>query len=182
METAPPWEDDYWELCNDDGFVYKRRKRRSLNDPPLPRAQTGPDPEADELNRRDRKRKALSKLKARYQTEIAQWEYLSNTLCAMEDTTRHLQLQRGRTASSEMSPPVEALPGMEEPACGLLLDDLLLQVEAQEAIIINACNLCDIAEAMCNAHEEEANQSLIELPIWALPASPRELLASLCDQ
>lgn len=128
METAPPWEDDYWELCNDDGFVYKRRKRRSLDDPPLPRAETGPDPEADELNRRDRKRKTLSKLKARYQTEIAQWEYLSNTLCAMEDTTRHLQLQRGRTASSGMSPPVEALPGMEEPACGLLLDDLLLQV------------------------------------------------------
>lgn len=57
-----------------------------------------------------------------------------------------------------------------------------MQVEAQEAIIRDASNLCDIAEAMCNAHEEEANQSLIDLPIWALPASPRELLASLCDQ
>lgn len=57
-----------------------------------------------------------------------------------------------------------------------------MQVEAQEAIIRDASSLCDIAEAMCNAHEEEVNQSLIDLPIWDLPASPRELLASLCDQ
>ena len=62
-----------------------------------------------------------------------------------------------------------------------IMEVFTMQVEAQEAIIRDASNLCDIAEAMCNAHEEEANQSLIDLPIWALPASPRELLASLCD-
>lgn len=178
--TAPPREDDDWDLLNEDGFVYKRRKLDSSSSPAA-EPPPGPDPEAQELNRRHRKRKALSKLKARYQSEIAQWEYLSNTLRAMEDTTRHLQQQRSQTASFELLPPVEVPPGMES-ACGSLVDDLLLQVEAQEAIIRDASSLCDIAEAMCNAHEEEANQSLIDLPIWALPPSPRELLASLCDQ
>lgn len=54
-----------------------------------------------------------------------------------------------------------------------------MQAESQEAIIRNVSNLCDIAEAMCNAEEEQLNKSLIDLPIWS---SPRELMASLCDE
>jgi hypothetical protein len=53
-----------------------------------------------------------------------------------------------------------------------------MQVEAQEAIVRDLSNLCDVAEAMCNAQEEQLKQSLIDLPIWA---SPPELMASLCD-
>ena len=53
-----------------------------------------------------------------------------------------------------------------------------MQVEAQEAIVRDLSNLCDVAEAMCNAQEEQLKQSLIDLPIWA---SPHELMASLCD-
>lgn len=55
---------------------------------------------------------------------------------------------------------------------------LTTQVEAQEAIVRDVSNLCDVAEAMCNAQEEQLNQSLINLPIWA---APHELIASLCD-
>ncbi|XP_062105627.1 uncharacterized protein LOC133817204 [Humulus lupulus] len=180
--TTPSWEDDEWELCNDDGFVYKRRRRCDLD--PLGGAvpaqpESGPDPEAEEMGRRERKRKTLLKLKAQYQREIEQWEYLSNTLRSMEETSLQLQQQRRQTVPSDSS----TLPEVPRTVsvCGSLVQDLLLQVETQEAIIRDASNLCDIAEAMCNAHEEEANQSLIDLPIWATPASPRELLASLCD-
>ncbi|KAK9290057.1 hypothetical protein L1049_008221 [Liquidambar formosana] len=50
--------------------------------------------------------------------------------------------------------------------------------EAQEATIRDASNLCDVAEAICNAQEEHLKNSFIDLPIWA---SLRELMASLCD-
>lgn len=53
-----------------------------------------------------------------------------------------------------------------------------MQAEAQEAIIGDVSNLCDIAEAMCSEQEEQITQSLLDLPIWG---SPRELMNSLCD-
>lgn len=52
------------------------------------------------------------------------------------------------------------------------------QAEAQEAIIQDVSNLCDVAEAMCDEQEEQLNQSYFDLPIWA---SPGDLMASLCD-
>ena len=55
----------------------------------------------------------------------------------------------------------------------------IVQVEAQEAIIRNVSKLCDIAEALCMTEENQLKQRLIDLPIWA---SPRELMASLCDE
>ncbi|KAL5572804.1 hypothetical protein UlMin_022401 [Ulmus minor] len=177
-----PWEDDEWELFNDDGFVYKRKRRPSL-DPeaePVPPAVAAPvpDPESEEKLRRARKKKTLLKLKSQYQREIDQWEYLSNTLRATEETTRQLQVRR--QTLTECSPSGEA-PGTES-VCGSLVDELLLQAEGQEAFIREASKLCDIAEAMCITHEEEADQSLFDLPIWASSASsPRELMAALCD-
>lgn len=54
-----------------------------------------------------------------------------------------------------------------------------LQAEAQEAIICDISNLCDVAEAMYSAQEEQLKQSFIDLPVWS---SPRELMASLCDE
>lgn len=54
----------------------------------------------------------------------------------------------------------------------------IIQVEAQEAIIHDFSNLCDVAEAMCHNQEEEFKQLLFNLPIWALP---HELMELLCD-
>lgn len=54
-----------------------------------------------------------------------------------------------------------------------------LQAEAQEAIIHDVSNLCDVAEAMYNVQDEQLKQSFIDLPIWG---SPRKLMASLCDE
>lgn len=54
-----------------------------------------------------------------------------------------------------------------------------MQVEAREQIIGDVSNLCDIAEAVCTAQEEQLKQSYFDLPIWG---SPRDLMASLCDE
>jgi len=51
-------------------------------------------------------------------------------------------------------------------------------VEAQEAIIRDVSNLCDIAEAVCAKREEQFKQTLFDLPIWA---SPNDLMEALCD-
>lgn len=85
--AALDWADEEWELINDDGFVYKRKKRPRL-DPPATSSSSHPplpDPTAEENNRRERKRSALVKLKQKYQREIRQWEHLSNTLKAMQE-------------------------------------------------------------------------------------------------
>ncbi|KAH7577287.1 hypothetical protein ACOSP7_001863 [Xanthoceras sorbifolium] len=165
---------DEWELCNDDGFIYKRKKRR-LDDPPAPQL---PDPEAEDRERRDRKRKALLNLKTHYQKEIDHWDFLSNTLRALQDNT-HLKRHQDFREMESFLGSASKLDQDTQVGCGSLVDDLLLQAEAQEAIIHDVSNLCDVAEAMCNAQEEWVTQSLVDLPVWA---SPRELMASLCDE
>lgn len=54
-----------------------------------------------------------------------------------------------------------------------------MQAEAQEAIIQDVSNLCDVVEAMCSVQDEQLKQSFIDLPVWR---SPRDLMASLCDE
>ena len=74
-------EDDQLELCNDDGFVFKRKRRRVDAPPPPP---SEPDQEAAEKFRRERKKQTLLKLKSKYEKEILQWESFSNTLRSMQ--------------------------------------------------------------------------------------------------
>lgn len=120
---------DEWELCNDDGFIHKRKKRR-LDDPP---PVQGPDPEAEERQRRERRRKVLLKLKERYQKEIDQWEFLSNTLRAMQEKS-HQQQQRQQQRRLDLEETAALLGSAskmvqeDEIGCGSLVDQLLLQV------------------------------------------------------
>ncbi|XP_010251046.1 PREDICTED: uncharacterized protein LOC104593068 [Nelumbo nucifera] len=163
------WEEE-WELCNDDGFVYKRKKRRqdsiAAAAPPVPAS----DPVVEKRQRRERKKRTLMKLRDQYQKEIDHWERLSNMLQEMEKSTHQQQtfvefpLQSLQTSGS---------------VCQPLIDDLLLQAEAQEAIIQNLANLCDVAEVMCKASDEGLKQSFFELPIWGTPCG---LMASLSDE
>ncbi|KAM7509865.1 hypothetical protein LguiB_008740 [Lonicera macranthoides] len=162
--------DDEWELVNDSGFVYKRKKRPRLDStvPPPP-----PDPAVEEKNRRERKKRALIKLKERYLNEIHKWEHLSNTL---EDMRQKAQNQQ----QDEPSPSIHQAPVVSsDSTSGRILDDLLAQAEAHEAIIRDASYLCDVAESLSNAQEERVYQSFIDLPIWT--SSPHDLIASLCD-
>ncbi|KAE9588924.1 hypothetical protein Lal_00012525 [Lupinus albus] len=172
--------DNHWELRNDDGFVYKLKKRRI--DPsasqPLPPTDAGDDAAAEkdaELRRRERKKRTLLKLKMKYENEILQWENLSNSLHAMQE--RAVQIQQEREVMPSLASSSEPVKDVDSIG-RFFLDELLMQVEAQEAIIHDFSNLCDVAEAICHKKEEEFKQSLFNLPIWA---SPRKLMKSLCD-
>ncbi|KAJ7974668.1 putative Cryptic loci regulator protein 1 [Quillaja saponaria] len=186
MDSATPtWEDEEWELYNDDGFVYKRKKRRLDPADVAARFQsaTDVDPEEEAKRRREWKRSILLKLQGKYQREIDQWDSLSSTLRAMEEKVHQLQQQREREREREqeqtalLASPSPPAMGAES-VSGSLVDDLLLQVEAQEAIIHDVSNLCDVAEAICNKKDEQFKQLFFDLPIWA---SPHELIASLCE-
>ncbi|XVF24977.1 hypothetical protein REPUB_Repub13aG0173700 [Reevesia pubescens] len=170
-----------WELCNDDGFIYKREKRhRVLTEPaPLPG-----DPEEEEKRRREWKRKNLLRVKEKYRKEIEEWKVLSNTLKAMQEKALRFQLQQQEKMElreTEEKQKTASCSGSEKKdnTSSSLVDELLLQAEAQEMIIRDVSNLCDISEAMCNTKEEQLKQYYFDLPIWA---SPRDLMASLCDE
>ncbi|KAM5581788.1 hypothetical protein ABKV19_010827 [Rosa sericea] len=181
--SSAAWQnDDVWELRrDDDGFVYKRKKRRRLDDDPAPPPPSSAAdlPDDTEARRREWRGKALLKLKTQYTAEIEHWELLSNRLKEMEEKTSRIQRrrleqrERDQTASFDGS-------GVEGNQCSeSVLDELLLQAEAQESIIADVSSLCDTVEAMCRTEEEDVAQSLIDLPIWG---SPRELMRSLCDE
>ncbi|OMO66699.1 hypothetical protein COLO4_30424 [Corchorus olitorius] len=185
-QTATATDADEWELCNDDGFIYKRQKRHRVISESAPLQV---DPEEEDKRRSEWKRNCLLRLKEKYKKEIEEWERLSNTLKAMQEKALGFQIQqqerrklreaedRERTSSS--SGPENKDKGNKENASGSLVDELLLQAESQEIIIRDVSNLCDIAETMCNAQEERLKQSYFDLPIWA---SPRDLMTSLCDE
>ncbi|CAL9224067.1 unnamed protein product [Arabidopsis halleri] len=56
--------DEEWDIWNDAGFVYKPRKHRKEN--AVGEAYNQPDPAEEERNRRECKRKILTKLKRKY--------------------------------------------------------------------------------------------------------------------
>lgn len=62
--------------------------------------------------------------------------------------------------------------------CSNLLGLQLLQAEAEEVTLQDASDICDVAEVVCDVQANKMKQSFVDLPIWA---SPRELMASLCD-
>ncbi|XP_065878462.1 uncharacterized protein [Euphorbia lathyris] len=175
-----------WVLCHDDdGFTYKILKRQRLLDPSTSAQPPVTDAKAEERRRKQRKKNTLLKLKSRYQKEIHQWELLSNNLRSMQDrANQQLQLQNRQqdvhqiVSLSPLESPSTDIEGSED-ACGSLVDKLLSQAEAQEAIIHDVSCLCDIAESMCNTQQDLLAQSYIDLPVWS---SPRELMASLCDE
>ncbi|PNX75048.1 hypothetical protein L195_g032038 [Trifolium pratense] len=112
-------EDDDWELCYDDGFVYKRKRRR-LN-PPEPVNSSEPD---SEILRKERKKHTLLKLKSKYEKEILQWENLSNTLRSLQiSSSPQLQQQQQQQQQHQTL----SLPSTSSSTQSNLLDDLLSQ-------------------------------------------------------
>ncbi|KAL8124297.1 uncharacterized protein LOC141716766 [Apium graveolens] len=170
-------EEDEWELINDDGFVYKRNKRPRLDITATTSAPL-PDPLVEDNIRKIRRRNTLLKLKDKYQAELSRWELLSNTLKDLNLQTQNVEksLEKNDVGQGGDELSVE-FSGFSRCA---LVDELLAQVEAQEAMINNIANFCDAAEALCNAQEERAKQAILDLPVWS--SSPRELMNSLCDE
>ncbi|XP_058187062.1 uncharacterized protein LOC131303991 [Rhododendron vialii] len=173
------FDEDEWEPFNDDGFICKRKKRPRL-DPTTTTTSAAPpppDPAAERRNRRERKKRALIKLREKYQKEIDQWVHLSNALKALQEKALTTQ-QREEWNEEETTSPCDLGVDVPQPS-GRQLDELIVRVEAEEEIIQDVSNLCDMAEAICNMQEEFMKQSLVDLPVWG---SPRELMASLCDE
>ncbi|XP_008811737.1 PX domain-containing protein kinase-like protein [Phoenix dactylifera] len=174
VTTDSARDDDEWEICNDNGFVYKRRRRRRTaaeaeEERPPPSGET----EAElRRHRRDRRRRCLLGLREKYRRELEQWETLSFTLL---DLTSPIP-----TAPAAPPPPSPPPPPPEPPGGALApsIDDLLSQVESQEAILRKVSEICDSVELVCKGQEERLAESLISLPIWG---SPRSLIASLSD-
>lgn len=135
-------EEDDWELCNDDGFVYKRKRRR-LDPAEAVAARSSVaqavDLEAEESRRRERRRKTLLKVRAKYQREIEQWEVLSANLREMEERTRKLQEQYRRDGEEGTASLLEAssLPVVlqKELSCASMVDDLLSQVNRCSGLV-----------------------------------------------
>nr|VDD27961.1 unnamed protein product [Brassica oleracea] len=165
-------EDEEWELCNDDGFVFKREKRSRISDPGETSNPANPelDPAAEERNRRMRKKRTLAKLRSKYRSEIQQWEALSNRFnAALFRTTlgEEERLNANEAASFHDG----------SSSASVFLDEHLSMAEAQEVIINDVSNLCEVAESITRVMEEERKQSLFDLDVWS---SPTNLMASLC--
>ncbi|KAL0327634.1 UNVERIFIED_CONTAM: hypothetical protein Sangu_1841400 [Sesamum angustifolium] len=175
MASAAGYEDpdgDEWEIINEDGFVHKRKKRSHI----VPNATSSSGhTKLEKKHRRERKKRGLLKLREKYLKEISRWEILSNTLKEVEENaqTRLLELYP-RTFSDAAS------SSEQNSTCRRIVDDLFSQAEGQEAIIRDVWSLCDVAEALCSAHEERLKQQLTNLPIWG--QSPHELMAALGEQ
>ncbi|KAL9249275.1 hypothetical protein AKJ16_DCAP01342 [Drosera capensis] len=167
---------DEWVLIKDDDLVYKRRKRHH---PTRPRPiEPAPDLEAEERERRERKRKALVKLRDKYRREIGIWDELVKKLGVAEKRAREEEEKVENQNQNPMQKRMEGEVGVVGREYGELIDGIFVKVNAQEAIIANLTALCDVAEALCAAHEEKVAQSFLDLPIWR---SPRELMSSLCE-
>ncbi|CAN6853493.1 unnamed protein product [Brassica oleracea] len=165
-------EDEEWELCNDDGFVFKREKRSRISDPGETSNPANPelDPAAEERNRRMRKKRTLAKLRSKYRSEIQQWEALSNRFnAALFRTTlgEEERLNANEAASFHDG----------SSSASVFIDEHLSMAEAQEVIINDVSNLCEVAESITRVMEEERKQSLFDLDVWS---SPTNLMASLC--
>ncbi|KAH9288292.1 hypothetical protein KI387_032409 [Taxus chinensis] len=154
-----------WEVVNDDGFIYKRRKRNHVSPPPIPTKTTTSKHNDDQYikQRCQTKKEALLNLKEKYVKEIRDWESLAQML---------------------QKTPISAIPSLKEPAsslalpetqpgnsCKHVLRELVHQVEAQEAFIQDATTLCNLAEMMCDAHEQDLKQPTLYLPVWGTPTT-----------
>lgn len=186
-ETTVLVNEAEWVLCNDNGFVYKKKKRKREEKYSSSTTTTASDGgivdlEIDLKKKGLRRRKhTLMKLKDKYKKECVLWGNLSNSLKEIEERSQnqqqlHIQSQPSTSTSCykvrEMGQTEEACSGRS------VIDDLLLQEEMREGMIRDLSVLCDAAEAMCKAEEEQPKQSFFDLPVWA---SPRSLLASLSD-
>lgn len=161
-----------WEICNDDGFVYKRP--RGLY--PADRGGGGaaapstpaPSPETVILQRR---RRALLHLRDKYLLELSRWEALSSDLLAPLPIPP--VAPRARPAS-----PLPVAASVPTTSTDLaVLDDLLAQAEVQEEMLKKLSQMCDEMDEFCSAHEAALVDAVTALPVWG---NPRELMDSLC--
>ncbi|KAL5211347.1 hypothetical protein ABZP36_022194 [Zizania latifolia] len=191
-----------WEIYNEGGFVYKRR--RGLHHPDREDAAApstaAPSPESVLLERR---RQALLRLRAKYLLELSRWDSLSKDLLAP------LPAPPAAPPRAPSDPVVASSPDSSDldvvdnllaqvtphslgcssfPSFPHLPDLLLLrpvvgcqlplQAEVMEELLNKLSQACDEINEFCDAHEAALVDAVAVLPVWG---DPRELMNSLCS-
>ncbi|RCV24362.1 hypothetical protein SETIT_5G078900v2 [Setaria italica] len=165
-----PEQEQEFDICNDEGFVYKVPSGLYPDAAPSSTqaagAATGPDPEIVGLRRR---RRALLRLRAKRLRQLSRWEALASELLA--------PLPAPQPPASQ-SPPASPHPvaATATAASASVLDDLIAQADVQAELLKKASQLCDEINALCDAHEAAIVDHIAVLPVWG---NPRELVASL---
>uniref|UniRef100_A0A0A9DCE6 Uncharacterized protein n=1 Tax=Arundo donax TaxID=35708 RepID=A0A0A9DCE6_ARUDO len=163
-------DDEEFEICNDDGFVYKRARGLYPDvAPSSTEAAAGPDPEAA---RRRRRRRALLRLRDKRLRELSSWEALASNLLVPPPAPRQPPPQ---------SPPASPRPAADTTATAAsdsVLDDLLAQAEAQAELLNKVSQMCDEIQILCDAQEEAVVDSIASLTVWG---NPKDLIKALCD-
>jgi hypothetical protein len=192
-----PADDDNYEICNDNGFVYKRRRGLYPDVAPLFIQPAGPDPEAA---RHRRRRGALLRLRGRRLLELERWEALEGKLLAPLPASRPPPLQDPPSSSdlsvaANTSPSTSVLDDLlaqvdcltERLACSaawfffkynclMPFSPLTVQAEVAEAILKQVVGFCDEVDVLCRMHEEDIADTIIALPVWG---EPKYLVMSL---
>ncbi|OIT05762.1 PREDICTED: uncharacterized protein DDB_G0292186 [Nicotiana attenuata] len=173
-----------WEVINDDGFIYKRRKTQQLQvsssttSASTSAAPARPNPAVAELKR---KKRVLLRISERFDKEIEELEAWEKTL---NDLKVNSKIQQQQTSDPQPQPQPqpqpEPQPQLQSSSGFSSVDQLLSQAEAREDVIRNILKRCDVAEALCTAAEERVKQPFFDLPIWA--HSPRSLIKSLGEE
>jgi hypothetical protein len=113
MDAPSAAADEDYEICNDDGFVYKRHRGLCPDAAPTSAQLAGPNPEAIRRRRRD----ALLRLRGRRLRELERWEALEGKLLAPLPAPRPPP-----PSSSDLS------AAADTSASASVLDDLLAHV------------------------------------------------------
>ncbi|KAJ4756352.1 Cryptic loci regulator [Rhynchospora pubera] len=170
---------EWGELCDDDGFVYRRR-RQAGGQASAASDVVGEVPESTEERevefRRRRRGKTLScmrGLREKYRRELEEWERLASTA---NQLSRQVIQRPGVELKSRNVDASQSMKQMEDLGRDCAVDELLIQVDCQEAIFRKVEEICSDVDALCEEKEEKLANMLIELPIWS---SPRTLLKSL---
>lgn len=138
-------EGEEWELCNDDGFIFKRRKRRQPEEVPQ---ETPAEPEGEpRRNQLARRKISLLAVRERYRKEIEKLEGLAVSLledgrfCGAKDgggggdfgvTGEESTLERGAVGSISSYCNQKEGEDIAEPGNPFraLIEELMLQVGA----------------------------------------------------
>ncbi|KAJ3675296.1 hypothetical protein LUZ60_004338 [Juncus effusus] len=165
MAGAEAEQADEWEICNDSGFVYKRRRRDDGGQPSASAsapAEAAPSNEAElRRGRRARRRKCLVGLRGKYRREMEQWERIYE---------RVMELNEGVPVGGgdlvKNGDALRSVADLEDSSRFQAIDELLAQVESQEAILRKINEICDNIDALCEQKQEKLFNSMIALPIW----------------
>ncbi|XP_075105214.1 uncharacterized protein LOC107773278 [Nicotiana tabacum] len=167
-----------WEIVNDDGFIYKRRKLQQLQvSSSTTSAFAAPVRSNPAVAKLKRKKRVLLRILERFGKDIEELELWEK---AVNDLKVKSKIQQQKSSDPQPQQQPRPQPQLQSSSGFSSVDQRLSQAEAKEDLIHNILKRCDVAEALCSAAEERVKQPFFDLPIWA--HSPRSLIKSLGEE